>query len=121
MAMQKMSGSSKPMAKMAGKAKRPQASAGKSNPKAALKGKGSLPKVTTKNEAKPRKLINKAAVAQGNENARELYNAYRGSKNFVPGAARAKVTKAEAAKGGTKYGVPMDAVRKTQRSGGKGR
>jgi hypothetical protein len=47
MAMKKMTGGSKPVAKMekmAGKASRPQASAGKSNPKAAAKGKGSLPK-----------------------------------------------------------------------------
>ena len=47
MAMKKMTGGNKPVAKMkkmVGKASRPQASAGKSNPKAAPKGKGSLPK-----------------------------------------------------------------------------
>lgn len=47
MAMKKMTGGNKPVAKMTkmvGKASRPQASAGKSNPKAAPKGKGSLPK-----------------------------------------------------------------------------
>ena len=47
MAMKKMTGGKKPVAKMTkmvGKASRPQASAGKSNPKAAPKGKGSLPK-----------------------------------------------------------------------------
>jgi hypothetical protein len=70
-------------------------------------------------QPKPKKAKSKN-VAQGNENARELYNLYRGGKN-VPGAARAKVTKAEAAKGGTQYGVPMATVRKTQRAGGKGR
>jgi hypothetical protein len=95
MAIKKITGAKKPVAKMV-----------KSTKKTVYK---PLPK---KSKSK--------AVAQGNENARELYNLYRGGKN-VPGAAKAKVTKTEAAKGGTKYGVPMATVRKTQRSGGKGK
>jgi hypothetical protein len=124
MAMKKMTGAKKPVAKMANKAK-PTASAGKSNPKAAAKSKGSLPKSAT---MKSRGSNTSKQV--GDQNMREAYNSNRDVKyrKGLPtsGGTGAKSTAADATKS---YSPKVQRVfkgiaaesRASMRKGGKGR
>ena len=136
MAMKKMTGAKKPVAKMADKAK-PTASAGKSNPKAAAKGKGAPStgnkmmkkaegpaRAGAKKPLKELKAVTKAKAADkakriaiGNENAREYV---RGNKNYKDKLVASSKAKGYSEKKSVKtdeYGM----ARRAQRSGGKGR